>query len=159
MAMLTLRHSRRFYEPRLPHLVFVDGLYAGTMQGDEMQLSLPAGRYQVRVQFGGRVPLGRSGRGVDLSVSSTLDGVEVRRASTLCFHDRERVWNLLFDLDLALWVVSLFVPLPKVFKLVSDLFFAVWIVRIVLIRKRYYRMTVSMADGLGSRELMKTERI
>jgi len=147
MAMLTLRHSRRFYEPRLPHLVFVDGLYAGTMQGDEMPLPLPAGRYAVRVQCGGRVPLGRSGRSIDLSVSSTLPDVEVRRAATLRFHDRERIWNLLFDADLVLWVVSLFVPLPRVYKIVSDLFFAVWIVRLLAIRKRYYKMEAA-EDGV-----------
>lgn len=143
MATLTFVHRRRFYEARLPHLLFVDDLYASTMKGDEYQLLLPAGRYKVRVQFGGRVPLGRSGRSLDLSVSSTCEVVEVKKATTLLFHDRERLWNLLFDLDLAVWIVSLFVPLPRIYKIVSDLFFAVWIVRLILIRRRYYKLTVS----------------
>ena len=137
MAILTILHRRRFYEVRLPHLVFIDGLYAGTMRGDEMQVQLPAGRYQVRVQFGGQIPLGRSGKRIDLSVSSTRDDVEVKRAATVAFHDRERLWNLLFDIDLAVWVVSFFVPM-----IISDLFFAVWLVRLVIIRKRYYRLDV-----------------
>jgi len=147
MNTLTLLHCRRFYEPRLPHLVFIDDLYAGTMQGDEMRMEVPTGRYRVRVQFGGRVPLGKSGRSLDLSVSGTSDGVEVGRDVTVLFHDRERLWNVLFDVDLVVWVVSLFVPLPQVFKIVSDVFFVVWAVRLVLIRKRYYSLKVVSADG------------
>ena len=56
MATLTIRHLRHFYEMRLPHLLFIDGLYAGTMQGDELSMQMPAGNYSLRVQFGGRVP-------------------------------------------------------------------------------------------------------
>lgn len=149
MAILTILHRRRFYEARLPHLVFIDGLYAGTMRGDVMQMQLPAGRYQVRVQFGGPIPLGRSGKRIDLSVSSTRDDVEVKRAATVAFHDRERLWNLLFDLDLAVWVVSFFVPMPRLYKIISDLFFAVWLVRLVIIRKRYYRLDVQ-ETGAGT---------
>lgn len=142
MATLTLVHKRRFYEARLPHLLFIDGLYAGTMRADTYQLQLPSGCYQVRVQFGERIPLGRSGRSIDLSVSSTYPKVEVHRSATLTFHDRERIWNLLFDVDLILWLVSLFLPLPRLYKILSDLFFVVWLVRLILIRKHYYKVTV-----------------
>ena len=142
MAILTILHRRRFYEVRLPHLVFIDGLYAGTMRGDEMQVQLPAGRYQVRVQFGGPISLGRSGKRIDLSVSSTRDDVEVKRAATVAFHDRERLWNLLFDVDLLVWIVSLFVPLSRGYKIVSDAFFAIWLIRLIIIRKRYYKLNI-----------------
>ena len=140
MATLTIRHKRRFYEPKLPHLLFVDGLYAGTMRGDEYSIRMPLGRYRLRVQFGGVVPLGKSGRTVDLSVSSEKEGIEVNGDKVVEFHDRERLWNLLFDVDLVVWVVSLFVPLTRVYKIISDAFFLVWIVRLVIIRKRYYRI-------------------
>lgn len=140
MATLTLVHKRRFYEARLPHLVFIDDLYAGTMRDDTYQLQLPAGRYKVRIQFGGRIPLGRSRHSIDLSVSSTIPDAEIRQASTLTFHDRERLWNLLFDVDLILWLVSLFIPLPRLYKLLSDLFFVVWLVRLLIIRKQYYKV-------------------
>ena len=147
MSTLTIRHKRRFYEPRLPHLLFVDGLYAGTMQGDDFSLRMPTGRYRLRVQFGGRVPIGKSGRSVDLSVSSEKEGIEVQGDTLVEFHDRERLWNLLFDVDLVVWVVSLFVPLTRVYKIVSDAFFIVWLVRLVVIRKRYYRISESRKDN------------
>ena len=115
MATLTLRHQRRFYEPRLPHLIFIDDLYAGTMQG-ETQIQMPAGHYKMRVQFGGKIPLGKSGKSVDLSVSSTCDNVEVKQHTTFLFRDREWLWNLLFDIDLIVWLVSLFIPLTRLYR-------------------------------------------
>ena len=137
--MLAIRHNRHWYEPRLPHLVFIDGLYAGTMQGDSFTLELPPGSYSLKVQFGGRLPLGRSGRSVDLSVSAVTQ-IELARgeAKNVTFHDRERLWNVLFDIDLVLWLLSLFVAMPPLYKILSDTFFAVWLVRLVLIRKRYF---------------------
>ena len=141
MATLTLRHQRRFYEPRLPHLIFIDDLYAGTMQ-DETQIQMPAGHYKMRVQFGGRIPLGKSGKSIDLSVSSTCDNVEVKQHTTFLFHDRERLWNLLFDIDLIVWLVSLFIPLTRLYRILSDSFFVIWLVRLLIIRKRYYRIII-----------------
>ena len=141
MATLTLRHQRRFYEPRLPHLIFIDDLYAGTMQ-DETQIQMPAGHYKMRVQFGGKVPLGKSGKSIDLSVSSTCDNVEVKQHTTFLFRDRERLWNLLFDIDLIVWLVSLFIPLTRLYRILSDSFFVIWLVRLLIIRKRYYRIII-----------------
>jgi len=141
--MLTIRHIRHWYEPKLPHAVFLDGLYAGMLRDDHLALDAPHGSYNLRVQYGGRVPLGKSGKSIDLSLSSTKQ-IEVRRqGDTECvFHDRERIWNILFDIDLIIWVVSWFVTMPVIYKIVSDLFFAIWLVRIVLIRKRYYTIKV-----------------
>ncbi len=147
--MLIVRHVRRPYEPRLPHLLFIDDLYAGTMQGDEVHLEVPSGSYRLRVQFGGRIALGKSRRSIDLSVSSTCQVDIVRgQDTTVTFHDRERLWNILFDIDLVLWLVSLFVSMPPLYKVLSDAFFVVWLVRLVLIRKRYYALTQS-TDARG----------
>ena len=127
---------------RLPHLLFIDGLYAGTMQGDELSMQMPAGNYSLRVQFGGRVPLGKNGRSIDLSVSSEQESLTVQGNTVVEFHDRERLWNVLFDIDLIVWIVSFFIPLPRLYKIVSDVFFAVWLVRLLVIRKRYYKLKV-----------------
>ncbi len=136
--MLTVTRRRRWPELRLPHALFIDGLYAGTFY-DTISLDVPRGTYSLRVQFGGAVPLGRSGRSLDLSLSSTAR-VTVDNPAIVEFYDREMIWNILFDIDLVVWVVSLFVTLPPVYKMVSDIFFAVWLVRLVVIRRRYYRI-------------------
>ena len=48
----------------------------------------------------------------------------------------------MFDIDLVLWLSSMFFTLPgtwdTVYHAVSDGFFLLWIVRLVLIRKRYF---------------------
>ena len=142
--MLTIRHLRHWYEPKLPHAVFLDGLYAGMLKDDLLQLDAPMGNYTLKVQFGGRVPIGKNGKSIDVSVSSTEHVEVARNGNTECvFHDRERLWNILFDLDLIAWVVSWFVAMPPLYKIVSDLFFAVWLVRLVLIRKRYYKIKIT----------------
>ena len=142
--MLTIRHQRHWYEPKLPHAVFLDGLYAGMLKDDLLQLDAPMGNYTLKVQFGGRVPIGKNGKSIDVSVSSTEHVEVARNGNTECvFHDRERLWNILFDLDLIAWVVSWFVAMPPLYKIVSDLFFAVWLVRLVLIRKRYYKIKIT----------------
>ena len=142
--MLTIRHQRHWYEPKLPHAVFLDGLYAGMLKDDLLQLDAPMGNYTLKVQFGGRVPIGKNGKSIDVSVSSTEQVEVARNGNTECvFHDRERLWNILFDLDLIAWVVSWFVAMPPLYKIVSDLFFAVWLVRLVLIRKRYYKIKIT----------------
>lgn len=124
-------------------MVFLDGLYAGLLKDDMLQLEAPQGSYSLKVQFGGRIPIGKSGRSIDMSLSSTMP-VEVPRAGdVVCeFHDRERLWNILFDIDLIAWVVSWFVTMPPIYKIISDAFFAVWLVRLVLIRKRYYKIRI-----------------
>lgn len=142
--MLTIRHLRHWYEPKLPHAVFLDGLYAGMLKDDLLQLDAPMGNYTLKVQFGGRVPIGKNGKSIDVSVSSTEHVEVARNGNTECvFHDRERLWNILFDLDLIAWIVSWFVAMPPLYKIVSDLFFAVWLVRLVLIRKRYYKIKIT----------------
>lgn len=142
--MLTIRHQRHWYEPKLPHAVFLDGLYAGMLKDDLLQLDAPMGNYTLKVQFGGSVPIGKNGKSIDVSVSSTEHVEVARNGNTECvFHDRERLWNILFDLDLIAWVVSWFVAMPPLYKIVSDLFFAVWLVRLVLIRKRYYKIKIT----------------
>ena len=124
-------------------MVFLDGLYAGTLQNDNLQIDAPKGSYALRVQFGGRVPIGKKGKSIDLSLSSTKQVDITQTDDVLCeFHDRERLWNLLFDIDLIAWIVSMFVDMPPVYKIISDTFFALWIIRLIIIRKRYYRITI-----------------
>lgn len=140
--MLIIRHIRNWYEPRIPHVVFLDGLYAGMLKDDRLQLNAPRGKYELKVQFGGRVPIGKSGRSIDMSVSSTKPIVVPSTGDVeYVFHDRERLWNLLFDIDLIVWVVSWFVTMPPLYKILSDAFFALWLVRLILIRKKYYKIT------------------
>lgn len=142
--MLTIRHKRHFYEPRVPHAVFLDGLFAGVLDKDDtLRVDAPAGTYTLKVQFGGILPLGKTGKTLDLSLSSTQQIELPRRGDThVEFHDRERLWNILFDIDFLAWIISLFHPMPSLYKILSDTFFALWLLRLLLIRKKYYKITI-----------------
>lgn len=144
MPTLTIRHKRHWYEPKLPHAVFLNGYYAGTLKDGRLQGEVPPGSYALRVQFGGIIPIGKKGKRIDLSVSST-EQVEVPLTGEMVceFHDRERLWNILFDIDLILWIVSWFVQMPPLYKILSNAFFAIWLVRLVIIRKQYYKIVTT----------------
>lgn len=141
MSTLTIQHKRHWYEPRLPHAVFLNGYYAGMLKDDQLQGEVPPGSYLLRVQFGGQILIGKKGKSIDMSVSST-ELVEIPQSGEMVceFHDRERLWNILFDIDLVLWVVSWFVTMPPLYKILSNAFFGIWLVRLVLIRKKYYKI-------------------
>lgn len=144
--MLTIIHIRHWYEPRLPHVVFLDGLYAGMLKDDRLQLNAPKGKYDLKIQFGGRVLIGKSGKSIDISLSSTKQ-IEVSGVGDVecVFHDRERLWNILFDIDLIVWIVSWFATMPPIYKTLSDAFFVLWLVRLLLIRKKYYKIKIKNA--------------
>ena len=129
----------------MPHSVFLNGYFVGMLKDDRLRGGVPPGSYALRVQFGGRIPIGKKGKSIDLSLSST-EQVEVPQSGeVVCeFHDRERLWNIFFDIDLVLWVVSWFVQMPPLYKILSDAFFAIWLVRLVLIRKRYYKIVTNV---------------
>ena len=148
MPTLTIRHKRHWFEPRLPHAVFLNGCFVGMLNKDLLRGEIPSGNYSLRVQFGGLIPLGKSGKSIDMSLSST-EQVEVPpTGEVVCeFLDRERLWNILFDIDLVLWMVSWFVTMPPLYKILSDAFFAIWIVRLVLIRKKYYKIIIHKEQG------------
>ena len=141
--MLVIRHSRHWYEPRFPHLLFINGFYAGTLRNDVTQFDIPDGSYCFRIQFGGKLPIGKTGKNLDLSVSSTQQ-INIRHGQNtiVTFHDRERLWNILFDIDLVVWITSFFITLPTIYKIISDAFFVLWLLRLLLIRKQYYRIGI-----------------
>lgn len=152
-ASLVVQARRHFLEPRLPHGIYLDGHLVCMMQRDMVRLQLPAGTYDLRIQFGGPITLPlikrlfHSDRQLDLSVSSTTQlTLKPQSETRLVFRDRERLWNLLFDIDLVASIVTLFVATPPLYKIISNAFFALWLVRLVVIRKRYYHFSITTTD-------------
>ena len=71
MPTLTIRHKRHWFEPRLPHAVFLNGYYVGMLKDDQLQGEVLPGSYLMLVQFGGQIPIGKKGKSIDMSVSAT----------------------------------------------------------------------------------------
>ncbi len=62
------------------------------------------------------------------------------------FGDREKVWDIIFWTDMALWLVKRVLHLPEpwglVYEILSNGFFAVWLLRVWIIRKKYFKVEV-----------------
>lgn len=148
MALLIVKYGAKGLMARLPRQVLLNGQLIGILQGKEAHITLPEGQYRLKIAFGGLLRLGKTGKSIDLSLS-TEEAVNVHddAPTTVVFSDRERWWNILFDIDLVLWLAEFFITLPSpydlIYKVLSNVFFAIWMLRIVLIRKRYYKFIIS----------------
>ena len=123
----------------IPYWVFIDEYPIGIMQGKEVSLELPPAQFDLSIKillrlFKWQFSIGGK-RKVLLSEGEHLH---------LRITDKERWWNILFDIDLVLWLAKMFFELPHpwniVYEVVSNGFFALWLVRIWFIRNRYFQI-------------------
>ncbi len=136
MATITLHRKQRF-KLALPYWIYVNGNLVGLMRSPSVSIAVPDGGYTIEVK-------------IMFKVFRWMFGIGGRRKVTmrgddhlhLCITDRERWWNILFDIDMVLWLLSFFITLPHpwslVYHIVSDGFFALWILHIYLRRNRYF---------------------
>lgn len=136
MALLTLHRKQRF-KLAIPYWIYINGCPVGLMRDSEVSVQMPEGTYTVEVKIMFKVWKWLFGIGGSHKVS-LRDEDHVHLAVT----DRERWWNLLFDIDLVLWIASFFFTLPQpydmVYHAVSEGFFVVWLLRILIARNRYF---------------------
>lgn len=121
----------------LPHYLIISrtggGRLQGVIKGKETRISLPQGKYTVTI------------RSMYKFIESTVDvSVPANATRHLTFADRDKIWNRLFNIDLALWVMKRILHVPEpwdtVYEIVSNGFFAVWLLRIWIIRKHYFEI-------------------
>lgn len=135
-AQITLTR-KQLLKIGIPLWVFVDGSAVGLMTGKDAAVALPAGEHEIGVAMLFQLWKWQLKIGGTRQVTLT-DGQGIVVKIT----DRERWWNILFDIDLVLWAMGFFFTLPTpwemVYHLLSDGFFAVWLLRVWMIRKKYF---------------------
>ena len=66
------------------------------------------------------------------------------------FGDREKLWDIIFWVDMILWLVKRLINLPEpwglIYEILSNGFFAVWLMRVWIIRKKYFKVEVYLDD-------------
>ncbi len=141
MALLTLHRKQRF-KVAIPYWVFIDGQPVGMMRSSDVGIELPEGSYNLAV----KIVLGLWKWRFDIG-GDTVVTLSEQLPTRVRITDRERWWNLLFDLDLVIWIACMFIELPEpwnvVYHVLSEGFFAIWILRILIIRKRYFKLKTS----------------
>ena len=138
MALLTLHRKQRF-KVAIPYWVFIDGQPVGMMRSSDVGIDLPEGSYNLAV----KILLGLWKWRFDIG-GDTIVTLSEQLPTRVRITDRERWWNLLFDLDLIIWIACMFIELPEswnvIYHVLSEGFFAIWILRILIIRKRYFKL-------------------
>ena len=134
-------HRKQLFNIALPYWIFIDGQAVGVMGKKDVNINIPPGTYNIGVKivlqfFKWRLYIGTEQQ-LHLNAGSNTH---------LLIKDREKWWNLLFDIDLVVWIACLFLTLPHpwniVYHVVSEGFFAIWLLRIWLIRKKYFLFEV-----------------
>lgn len=124
----------------MPHIIKINHRVLGIVKGQDVHVQMPAGTYTIGVQSGLR-----------FIESEVQTHIYEQAENRLVFSDRERWWNMLFNIDLALWLIKRFVhigePWNTVYEVVSNGFFAVWMLRVWMIRKRYFKLEVTQKFG------------
>ena len=138
MAILTL-HRKLLMKLGIPYWMFINGQPIGIMRGKEANIQLPEGNYNIGVKIVFALWKWHFSIGSETQIALT-EGKETK----LLITDKERWWNILFDIDLVLWLAKLFFELPHpwniVYEIVSNGFFALWLARIWFIRDRYFKI-------------------
>ena len=86
---------------KLPNRIFINGRLVGIMQQKKVSVMIPEGRYSIMIQS-------------SLPFLYATDEVEIERnvENVVAFKNRERIWDILFTIDLVLWIAGFFVTLP-----------------------------------------------
>lgn len=134
MPTLTIIQKKRKFTPMLPHKILIGGQFIGLMRTPSVRIDIPQGLYEVTIQS--IFPFIKTAAIVKIE-----EGVD----NVLEFEDKEKYWDMVFSLDMVLWIASLFVELQKpystIYHIVSEGLFAIWLIHIVVIRKKYFRIS------------------
>ena len=119
-----------------PHALLINGQLLGIMKGTA-RINIPAGRFHVTL------------RSMFKFIETSVDvEIPARETVEIVYGDRERLWNTIFNLDLALWLLKRIIhigePWDTLYEIMSNGFFAIWLLRIWIIRKRYFQMEVKV---------------
>lgn len=118
---------------RIPNKIFINRRLVGIMQQKKVSVMIPQGTYNIMVQS--IIPFLYATKVIEIE-----QGVE----NVVTFRNRERIWDILFSIDLALWIAGFFITLPEPWGMVYDVatntFLAIWLIYEFSIRKKYYRI-------------------
>lgn len=118
---------------KLPNRIFINGRFVGIMQQKKVTIMIQEGTYNIMIQS--VFPFMYA-----TCIAEISQGVE----NVISFKNRERIWDILFTIDLVLWIAGFFVSLPEpwdlVYEISTNAFLALWLIYEFCIRKRYYRI-------------------
>ena len=128
---LTIEKESSELMAKLPNRIFINGRLVGIMQTKKVSVMIPEGKYSIMIQS--PIPL-----------LYATDEVEIEKGveNVVTFKNRERIWDILFTIDLVLWIAGFFFSLPEpwdlVYEISTNTFLVIWLIYEFCIRKKYY---------------------
>jgi len=132
MPILHIIHKRDPLTPRIPHLIYINGQLIGQLRNDEVNIEMPEGTFDVRIQS-------------LIKWFSSTQRVQVNQgmSNELSFESREKVWDILFFVDILGSIAKFFFTLPHPWELIYQIFswgyLILWIIYEIIIRKHYFK--------------------
>ena len=118
----------------LPHKILIGGQFIGLMRMPSVRIDIPQDLYEVTIKS--IFPFIKTAAIVKIE-----EGVD----NVLEFEDKEKYWDMVFSLDMVLWIASMFIELQKpystIYHIVSEGLFAIWLIHIIVIRNKYFKIS------------------
>lgn len=119
----------------VPHKLLIDGRFVGIMKDKRVSIEMPMGEYEITIQS--MIPFISASQRVTMSL---------RGETTLEFADREKWWDMLFVLDVVLWIVKRFLhlaaPWTWIYEVFTNGYFLLWLLYEWRIRNHYFKFQV-----------------
>jgi len=139
---MTLHLSQRTSKVTLPlpYWVFIDGHPIGVVKR-KADVRLNNGTYTLGIWLVFRFWRWEARLGKDIRLLMLNEDVSVE------FWHSEPVWDTIFNIDLVLWLITLFSEIPHpwniIYHILSDGFFLIWLIRLWMKRKEYLTIKIS----------------
>ncbi len=138
MAKLIIHRKQSFgIKLPIPYYIKINGRIICATRLDDIQIQLPSASYNIVICY--VFPFMRWNFTLSSTKYIVIHDDEIAEYE---FYNREYIWDLLFDIDLLLWIAELFFNLPHpwniTYKVLSNGFFIAWIIRLWLIRDKYF---------------------
>ncbi len=134
LQKLTIEKGCSKLMAKLPNRIIINGKFVGIMQQRRVSIMIPKGNYQIMVQS--MFPF--------LYATAEIN-VEPDVENFVMFRNREKLWDILFTIDLILWCAKFFFTLPApwdlIYEITTNTFLAIWLIYEFSIHKKYYHIS------------------
>lgn len=130
---LTIEKESSELMAKLPNRIFINGRLVGIMQTKKVSIMIPEGKYSIMIQSA-----------IPFLYATDIVEIEKGVENVVEFKNRERIWDIVFTIDLILWIAGFFFSLPApwdmVYEISTNAILAIWLIYEFYIRKKYYRI-------------------
>ncbi len=117
----------------LPHNIYINNNFIGILKGKSVTINgFPQGNYNIKIQS--MIPYFSSSATIDIKEGENI----------IEFKDKEKIWDILFTIDIVLWIVKRFITLTPVvdlwYEIITNGYFVLWIIYEISIRKKYFKI-------------------